>query len=309
MRRPYWSTVAVFTILLAICNTGGRQNKAHGQAPQGQADSTSECDEAPYSEVTSATVERLPEMMAGTDDTAALAAAWMRVLTDVQAASEPESVLRDRMNWMTGFFEGRLRTQLPDWWAKSLVAATIGPDGEQVHIGMVGGRWFDHLPTGYFVPLGASIDERDDGAFLTLGEDTVRLPSEPIQQLRDENFRPHLSLCLADDRWYLAVYSPRAVPYQLLCLDRESGRALWSAKVCFEDRRTLGSSGAQRHRVTVVEENGLVSVYGNGRGIAYVEVFRAEDGHALVRFSTTGSMLGLFLEELLQGLDLPGVQP
>lgn len=249
-------------------------------------DSGFDCEESPYNGLTTATAERLAALMRGTDESLALAAAWMRVLNDHREAQDADAVLQSQMHWMVGFIEGRLKTQPPEWWAKSLTSAVSNLESGQITFTLEGARWFDLSPTGFVVPLGGLVHEGADGVFLTLGGDTVRLPSEAIRR-RDEYKRCRLSVCVSDEGCYLALYPPAPESYKLLRVDPDTADVLWSATVCCTDRNTLGTSGLRHHRVTVTQQDDRIFVYGIGSGTtAYVEVFRAEDGHKLCRFCT-----------------------
>jgi hypothetical protein len=81
------------------------------------------------------------------------------------------------------------------------------------------------------------------------------------------------------------VHERVGYPYDLVCIDRTTGKALWKSKVF--GSWWYGASGQHMMWVTVTEQDKRIIVFGSAGTGAHVEGFRAEDGKNLFRFSTS----------------------
>ena len=86
------------------------------------------------------------------------------------------------------------------------------------------------------------------------------------------------------DRSYITDYWGGS-PYDLTCQDRASGKTLWKAQVWAVSWKR-GEKYWNNGPATVIEQDGRVVVFGAASSGVYMEVFRADDGRNLFRFSS-----------------------
>lgn len=220
------------------------------------------------------------------EDTIAVRAAWQVVVFSVPDKGSADSLRpgRRQLDWFLGFMEGRLRVQVPPWWAEALLDSRA--DRRFVYPGRFQKPTCHEAGLG---PLRASADtalkEEGDTVVLTVGNESAPIPKELLGKTDTSAERRTITVLMTPSRYYVAVHGHVGYPYELACVDRLSGKALWRSKV----RGTWSgfSNGYHEMRVTVTEQDNRVVVFGCALTGAYVEIFQSADGLPVSRFSSS----------------------
>ena len=220
------------------------------------------------------------------EDAIAVRAAWQAVVFSVPDPGLADSLrpVRHQLDWFLGFLEGRLRVQVPPWWAEALLDSRA--DRRFVYPGRF------QKPTcheagvgGLRASTGTALKEEDATVVLTVGNESVPIPKELLAKTHSNAERREFAVLMTPSRCYIVVHGQVGYPYDLACVDRLSGKALWRSKV----RGTWSgfSNGYHEMRVTITEQDSRVVVFGCALTGVYVEVFQSADGLPVSRFSSS----------------------
>lgn len=220
------------------------------------------------------------------EDTIAIRAAWQAVVFSIPDNGSVDTLRprRRQLDWFLGFLEGRLHVQAPSWWAEALLDSQA--DSRYVYPARF------RKPTCHEAGVGglrASADtalkQEGNAVVLTVGSESAPIPKELVAKTDTREERRTITVLMTPSRYYIAVHGQVGYPYDLACVDRLSGKALWRSKV----RGTWSgfSNGYHEMRVTITEQDKRVVVFGCALTGINVEIFQSADGLALSRFSSS----------------------
>ncbi|MBI3463123.1 MAG: hypothetical protein HY000_08710 [Planctomycetes bacterium] len=232
----------------------------------------------------------IPKLQGHSNHGIALYAAWERVRRSVSAEEQPRGVPVNGqlLHRFAGFVEGRLGVELPRCWEQAVLSAgarqrdNIGFPVPKDCVYQGGGLEFS-------MPSGTSLQKRGEDVLLEVAGEPVVIPPFVVREI-EEGRRAgggSISALVTRERCYLAAHGSEG-PYALFCIDRRSGRPIWKTEVwALGYQMEIGGGPPGPHSVTLVEQDDRVFVFGVCAFYAGIEAFRAKDGAALFRFSTS----------------------
>lgn len=220
------------------------------------------------------------------DDTIAVRAAWQAVVLSVPEGNVTGGLhpARSQLNRFLGFLEGRLRIKIPSWWTDAIL------DSQAYGI-IVPNTAFRKPPhhevglDGLCASSNTAIKQEGSVLMLTVGDESTLIPKGSVERTDSSTEPRDISALMTPSRCYVAVHEDVGYPYSLTCIDRSTGKELWTSRV----RATWSgfSNGFHQMRVTLTEQDSRVVVFGCALTGFHLEVFRASDGLALFRFSSS----------------------
>jgi hypothetical protein len=222
-------------------------------------------------------------------DGVAIQAAWEEVRLTIAEKGVESAVRPDRhkLDWFLGFLEGRARLNPPKWWSEVVLDCRANrrdniyfllPEKPLYH--KVGSD-----EDSIYAPLHTTLKMEGRQAVLRVGKQSTQIPVELLRKDDLGRLWCDVSALMTASRCFLAVHDSVGYPYDLVCIDRVTGKTLWKSAVF--GTWWYGASGQHRMYVTIVEQGERVIVFGSAYTGAHVEAFRAEDGANLFRFSTS----------------------
>jgi hypothetical protein len=222
-------------------------------------------------------------------DGIAIQAAWEEVRLTVPE-KEPETAVRPdrhKLDWFLGFLEGRARLKTPKWWSEVLLDCRANRR-DNIYFLQPGQPLYDKIgPDEHFVygPLDTRLKFERERAVLSVGKQSTTIPVDLLRKDDSGKVACDVSALTTASRCFLAIHEGVGYPYDLVCVERTTGKVLWKSKAF--GTWWYAASGPHRFCVTVVEQHRRVIVFGSGVTGAHVEAFRSEDGANLFRFSTS----------------------
>jgi hypothetical protein len=230
--------------------------------------------------------DRLRSLKHNADPSVALRAAWEEVRATIpeERRVRPVTVDATRLYWFVGFIEGRLNLELPDYWVKGFVRAEAFRRDNVV---------FHHLDESMYhatkhnlrVPRGTSVENRDSGVELTVGKDSITIPTRQFEEMVPSAL-DHLSAFLEHSRCYLLAYDGFPSGGTLYCLERASAKIIWTKELWLSSEGGGYSGVSGFHGVSLTKKRDCIYVIGIAESAAYAEVCQAKDGAILFRFAT-----------------------
>jgi hypothetical protein len=233
-------------------------------------------------------IEGLQALRLHRKESIALQAAWEEVALTVPEKEPKRTVRPDRhkLDWFLGFLEGRARVQIPHWWAEALLDVRAN---RRDNIYALMPKEADYHEAGLdnaHAPCDTALKRVAGKVVLKIGKDSLAIPEDLLDKSDCGKVSSNVSALFGPRRCYLAVHEDGGFPYQLACLDRESGKVIWKAGV-WGPRWGLTAEGIHYMRVAVTEQDNRVVLFGLGTTGLQVEAFRAENGRHLFRFATS----------------------
>lgn len=231
----------------------------------------------------------LPRLQAHTSDTIAIQAAWMHVELTLPV-KEPAQVVRpdrDKLAWFLGFLEGRVRVTPPKWWTEAILDARANRRGNIYAGGL--NMWLDRKagdPIFEKWPAKAAIERKEGKLVVQLGKESASLPDDFHEKVEKQKGLDYdVRALFTPTRCYVAMHESVGYSYRLGCVERSPVRVRWASDVW--GSWWQASTGVSRHFVEIVEQGDRVVVFGVASVGFYVEVFRADNGANLLRFSNS----------------------
>jgi hypothetical protein len=244
--------------------------------------------------------ERIRRLMNDDDISISLAAAYRGALQNNAENPIP------RPERFLGFMEGRTRINIPLRWEVELTMRFLRDRPELAVKSLENylpvcpflSRWGDGFlssarvefkRTGFELkaPTGTSLSRVDGRIFLTGGD--VRIPIDEKAVPSPEDYFPpleYLEAVVGPKKTFLAFYRWCACPYPLVCVDSQSGEALWRGDIWSVGDWRVGAAGADVHEVFIQADEARVAVLGHASDGSYAEAFNTRDGSNIFRFST-----------------------
>ena len=220
-------------------------------------------------------------------DSIAIQAAWREVTLsapDYAAKDGPHN--REKLDWFVGFLEGRARVKLPQWWSELLLGSRYNRQGRAYipnrEEDLYHDTGFDHVRG----PRDTTLKRDGDKLILTVGAESVELPSELLPAAHEDGVYCELSALITPEKSYVAVHGNVGYPCHLACLDRASGAVRWKTTVCGTIWGAFSGAPPKAY-LSIIEHDDRVLVFGAGWFAVHVEAFQANDGVNLFRFATS----------------------
>lgn len=243
-----------------------------------------------------ATIGELEKLKMDPHEGVAIRAAWefVRRTVDETEKETPVRVNAESLHRFLGFVEGRLKISVPVSWqdtvlnARATRRAWIGFRRKEKHWPNLVGEF------GLWVPKDTSIKQVGDDWLITVQGQSCRLPSRLSKHLR-LRWRDGISALICGERCYLAVHWDHCSPYDLFCIERDSGKVLWKARPWANGGLHNGKlllpmgsvMGPSVHSVAIMQQRDRVVLFGIGHLSAYIECFSTADGTNIFRCSTS----------------------
>jgi hypothetical protein len=226
--------------------------------------------------------DELRILKANENQTLAFRAGWESVRRTIPGTKALRAVKPNvlALYRFVGFLEGQVGMPLPQWWENALLGAQAYSRDNIV---------FDRLSRPHVEGAGQNqvIWQKDDDTLVgTIGEKSVRIPSDVLEVLRRNEINRRLRLIVDDEMAYLAVHADNAVPYTLACFDLKSGTLRWDADV-WAAGGLVDYDGPTFHHLQLVRTGDAVYVFGGSGDSVYVEAFSCKSGENIFRFSTS----------------------
>lgn len=189
--------------------------------------------------------------------------------------------VEQRPEYLVGFIEGRLNAACPRWWKIAISSARADMRGKlEFTVESVIG---DEHVGGVELPKDATAAVNSDGDLtITVGRRQVGLTKRTFELGRSNADARALAVALSDDASFVAWTGAHSV-YVMRVNDRQEA---WSAPIRGE--WNIGSFGGpgkeQRTSIEIIDDR--VAVFTASSRVAYMEVFDADKGRCLFRFST-----------------------
>ena len=218
------------------------------------------------------------QLQAHSNDGVALQAAWEEVALTVPEKEPKQAVRPDshRLAWFLGIVEGRLHTQVPQWWQE--VVLDCGANRrDNIYPGQPKENPYHKagLDTAR-CPRDTTLRREAGTIMLRTEKESVAIPENVLGKSDDGRVDSNVSALFTPVRCYLAVHGDWGYGFQLICIDRPSAKVLWKTDVW--GTWWAGVEGQSDMWVAVTEQKNRVSVFGASSNGIHVEGFRKEDG-------------------------------
>jgi hypothetical protein len=228
----------------------------------------------------------LSRLQAHSSDTIAIQAAWMQVELTVPAEKPVGAVRPDRekLAWFLGFLEGRARINLPKWWATAILDARANRRGN-IYAGGINVLTRPGDPSEEKQPAKATIERRQGGLIIQLGQASAKLPDDFVDKVRKQEHHNNVRALFTPTHLYVAIHESVGYTYRLACVERSTLKLNWVSDVW--GSWWASASGQHRQSVEIVEHGHRVVVFGVSSPGFHVEAFRKDDGTNIFRFSNS----------------------
>lgn len=232
----------------------------------------------------------LHELQTLSDDTIALQAAWesLALAGPAELITPPIRLDREKVNWFSGFLEGRARVSLPEGWRQILVLDARTNQRGNIFVPLGEPKRPPYRFVGSFrvqCPINASIETAGKDVVFRVGDDTIVVPEDLLHRNMNGELYCRLSGCFTSEHFFLAVHDAFGSPHDLTCIDRSSGRLLWKSRACGSYQGAMMGKAECWVWVTATSD-GRVFSFGAGTDF-YVHGFDASDGKSLLHFCSS----------------------
>lgn len=179
------------------------------------------------------------------------------------------------------FLKSKTNVVPPEWWQAALTDLDVFPESHHASL-----RTFGLWPklvmsqAGYDVIRGAALQKKGDTLQYTEMGKTVEFAVPTDNYLRPNTYTG----VLGKERSVIAGFdSARASNYELICIE-SSGMVAWRTEVWVTGQMQF--TGIDCHRATLIENDGIVYVFGASGHGAYLEAFEMATGKTRFRFSS-----------------------
>lgn len=193
----------------------------------------------------------------------------------------PES---GKLAWFVGFFEGRNRITLPDWW-RTVVTDARANRRDNIYPGEPKERPYHRTEVeGVTCPINANVTENDRVVTYRAGENSVVLPEELLDRSDDGSLWCNISCAFTNEHCFVAVHDDVGYSHDVACINRKTDKIVWKSEAC--GCWWGGATGIHESRVTITPtDDGRVFVFGSASIGFYAHGFDASNGKTIVQFS------------------------
>jgi len=248
------------------------QNKNEGTKSFGQGEIPEKLAANIQAKFANCPAAELDRLVASSDTTLAMAAAWERVRRTMSTANPAAraAAYSDAVSRFLGFVEGRIQVPIPELWRE-----WIKKDGrfsqEQEK------KVFAGIPDEVMKP------KREADRWV------VKVHGETIKLLKEEKpdgraLVGYAAVQLEGEKGYAAVYTLASYPYNLWALDRKTSKVIWSSEVWATGGMRITQLGWQFVQICLTPDT--VAVFGISDTAAYLECFDKQTGKDRSRFCT-----------------------
>ena len=239
------------------------------------------------------------------NDSIATQAAWKRVHVSIRACSGKAARQRSvtwaapkeerrgmlpvdvsRLAWFVGFLEGRNRIVAPEWWRTIVLGSQANPQN-RIYPGTPKKRPYHKTKLKWAkCPVDASLEE-DERKSVTyrVGDDSILIPEKLVTRLDSGEVSGNISAAFTESHCFATVHSTVGYPHDVACIDRSTGKMVWTAKAC--GCWSGGYSGRGESCVELIPtKDGRVFVFGYSSIGIYVHGFDVATGKTIVRFTS-----------------------
>lgn len=187
-----------------------------------------------------------------------------------------------------GFFEGRTKLTLPDWWQ----------EGERrdefpgIRLDERLSEEFKRIPKDLNVswqfsfPKDLKVEKAGNGLKLTSGEDSVTLKKNLLDQMEKLASSNQCQIHIVDGKVFFAFFDRLGTTNPLFCVDQATGICDWHSMIWALGKWNGGTSGPAPFRLELGFESDEVVIFGAGVFGNFAESFARKNGHARFRFSS-----------------------
>jgi hypothetical protein len=246
-----------------------------------------------------ASADRLSQLTKHDDRGTALRAAWEQATRRRVKTGDSWHIEATGVERFLGFAEGRLHVCLPDWWQRRILSVRIDDAGRTDFLRGEDAIYQKSDLGRFYCGRDLTVKRYRARVRLASGVASESIPYDRFLKLVESATvigpSDGLAASFSTDRWFLAIHSIVCGPYRLVCLQRKTGRVLWTQDVwaggcpypMLSGMDSYDYLGWQFHWVGIVHKAQELFVFGIGAGAAYVEGFETSDGRTLFRFSTS----------------------
>jgi hypothetical protein len=220
------------------------------------------------------------------NDSIATQAAWETVALTVPKEQGPKVYRPDstQLSWFIGFFEGRNRIAVPNWWS-AVVTDSRANRRDNIYPGKPQERPY-HRSTieGLACPINASVTEKDRVVTYRAGDDSIALPPELLDRSDHGELSCNISCAFTKEHCFVAVHDDVGYTHSVVCIDRKTDKIVWKSQAC--GCWWGGATGQHESCVSVVPTNdSRVFVFGCASIGFYAHGFDVGSGKTVIQFS------------------------
>jgi hypothetical protein len=240
--------------------------------------------------------KKLPSLMQQGDVSIALHAAWHFFVNpgDPSYKARPQRFL--------GFLQGRTGLAPPLEWEALLVYRSFQSKpmeweqaalkeylstypGSELVDGMFcfPAKQRHKTQSGFEADKGTRIEKTGDKFVIQWEKKTLRIDATLLKAPTDRSTRACTVLIGSKRSWVAVSSSAYGEPFDLMCVELQSGRLLWKSQVLGSGVWGLGT-GQPSHDCKFVENGKLIAVFGSSCADGYTEAFDIETGRPAFRF-------------------------
>jgi len=232
-------------------------------------------------------LESVESLLNDADTGIALQAAWEikkhQISRTPMIADMEEFTYRSKeCNEFIALLRRKINVAPPDWWRMAVCDLDVFPGSHHVSV-RTAAKWprLVESESGYLVASGVELRKVADVLRHKAKPQSIDIPVSCFQDGRVDSYVVEAG----KDKAIVAGYcSTRGRGYDVICLN-STGRVAWKANVWVTGQ--LMFSGIDCHRVSLVEAEGTVYVFGASGGGGYLDAFDSATGRAIFRFSTS----------------------
>ncbi|WP_131818457.1 hypothetical protein [Planctopirus hydrillae] len=226
----------------------------------------------------SSSVDELNDLEASDDITAQLFARWEKLC---RRHGNSRDLIGSVFGGSTfsGFVQGRLHCDLPDWWGRSFSERlSLETEAAAEKLAKIGWQ-----RTGrFFHPLDTTVEKVGHQLFVQMNGLTVPLDLSEVNSVSGDCT---LAVAKEGPKCFVAVAGQWGFSYSIFCFDIDSKKLVWRQEVWCSS--LAGASGIPGiHLAGISVSDGVVASYGATCGATYIEGFEIATGSPRFRFST-----------------------
>lgn len=231
----------------------------------------------------------LASLNANKNDSIATQSAWERFTMTVPKESAETFYRPDaaKLNWFVGFFEGRNRVPAPEWW-RTIVLDARAVNRDAIYPGQPKERPYHRTKKLKWVscPTHDSVEDNERVVTYRSGDNSIVIPEELMDRADGGDLlNSNISCVFTETNCFVAVHSNAGFAHDVACLDRKTGKVVWTSEAC--GCRWRGVTGIHESWLSLVPtDDGRVFVFGAASTGLYAHGFDASTGKTLLRFSS-----------------------